>query len=196
MFNLTDKEVEYYLKYLIDLEDIDKGSAEYVKTNFCRESLFEEINTWSKKTKFNFTKDSSTCIIIKYLDAERMVSLSDDNIELIRHKGFQVLPQYLNSIINNDEKMSLLQYWKNALGYKVLLYPYENRFGSLQISSVPHNAKVYLDNIFYGNTELNLVTLAGKHTLGVEMENYINYSTNIEVKYNEKLEYNIRLTKK
>ena len=193
---LTDEEVEYYLEYLIDLEDIDKDSADYIKTNFCRERVLEEIYIWSKKTKYNFTKNSFACIIIKYLDAERKLSLSDDKIELIRNTGIKVFPRYLNSIINNDEKISLLQYWKNALGYKILLYPYENRFGTLKIFSVPQNAKVYLDNIFYGNTELNLVTLAGIHTLRVDMESYINYSTNINVKHNEKMEYNIKLTTK
>jgi len=60
--------------------------------------------------------------------------------------------------------------------------PNPSPYASLEISSVPSGASVFLDDVVQGITPLTLSSVpAGKHTLSIHMTGYSDYSTTMQL---------------
>jgi hypothetical protein len=161
----------------------------YLLQNDDRKDLANIFDNWKNKYHVVLGVDSTDDILKSYLLAEynfistlkqRNNEYNEDEVNITATKIFA---DYLESIKNEKQYISLNYRFNTALGYMYFYAPTtKNKYGTLIVNSNPQMAYIYIEGTFLGKSTEQFILRIGKYNIEIkDIEKKLSYSTVVSI---------------
>jgi hypothetical protein len=173
---------------------VNSEQKNYVLQNYRREKLLSLFNNWEETNNLILSIGAKTNVIVEFLIAELELTREQPKriSDRIKELGIAVLPEYLNSVCNEDEFRDIYSLWYDIASQGGFFLPgapgilKRNQFGRLKVSTSPDKCLIYVDGDSRGfDAGRKLVVLVGKRIVRIRKVGYQDCVKTVEIKSNK-----------
>ena len=151
------------------IASLEPDEDQYVRTNLSREDIWGTLTDFERRREVRFDASASVKVCADYLVAEHYQLTRNSEITSVQlHlRGQKALAKYLDEIASKEEVASVSAFLAEELGKGALTVPRRNRYGAVQLDSVPRGADVTVDDSkdVTATTLAKFILITGHHQL-------------------------------
>lgn len=176
---------------------ISLDNMSYIKENIFSAKLMSILSEWENVHNMNLSESTELILLVDYLNSEKEFINFGEPQEKVKEAGYEAINSYLDSIISApvvepmDFKMDKLMGTEYSMVSSI-----QNKYGNIEITSVPDKADVYFDENFCGQTNDRWVIVIGDYSVSIRKEDYHSHNAKVSIKIGENPPIHCELEKK